>query len=53
MLGRELACNVASWAAAILWTGAAVMMMALALAGTIYFCNRLMSRGRPPQATPS
>lgn len=51
MLEHELACNVASWAAAILWSGAAVMVMMLALAGIIYLCNRLLSRRQPPRMT--
>lgn len=49
MLERELACNVASWAAAILWSGAAAMVIMLALAGIIYLSNRLLTRRPPPQ----
>lgn len=51
MLERELACNVASWAAAILWSGAAVAVIMLALAGIIHLCNRLLTRRPPPRVT--
>ncbi|WP_162915064.1 hypothetical protein [Desertibaculum subflavum] len=49
MLEREPACNVASWAAAILWSGAAAMVIMLALTGIIYLSSRMLSRRLPPQ----
>lgn len=52
MLERELACNVASWAAAILWSGAAAMVIMLALAGIIFLFSRMMSRRSPPRLSP-